>query len=66
MGLMGIFLEAAEPLGVIGAQVLWATQPILGLWVSAERVQNWAETLEDPQRFAAWREQFLADNTHHE
>ncbi|MCA0455039.1 MAG: hypothetical protein LCI00_13785 [Chloroflexi bacterium] len=45
---LGLALDALEPLGVLGAQLVWVAQPVLSLWVGRETVQGFARTLETP------------------
>jgi hypothetical protein len=47
-GMVGALLDAAEPLGPLGAQVLWFAQPALGLFVSADEIDGLASLLDDP------------------
>jgi hypothetical protein len=42
-------LEAGRPLSLLGGQVLWILQPILGLVLSRELVEQTARFLEEPQ-----------------
>ncbi len=44
-----IGLEAGRPLSLIGGQVLWLFQPLLGLVVSRELVGHAARLLEEPE-----------------
>ncbi|MBZ0306846.1 MAG: hypothetical protein K8I82_12325 [Anaerolineae bacterium] len=53
----GLLLDVAEPLSPIGAQLLWVAQPALSLLIAPEKVASWAETLQDPQQVARFREQ---------
>ena len=41
-------LEAGRPLSLIGGQVLWLLQPVLGLVISREMVGRVAKMLEEP------------------
>ncbi len=43
-----LFLEMYRPLAFLGAQVLWATQPFLGLWWNETDVRTLAYLFEDP------------------
>lgn len=52
-------LDVLEPLGPLGAQVLWAAQPVLGLYLSSQTLNQVAETLEMPggiERVRGWLE----------
>lgn len=50
-----LVLDALEPIGPLGAQVLWVAQPLAGVFGWRDVVGNLAETLEDPQQLAAVR-----------
>ena len=63
-GLVGALLEAAEPLGPLGAQVLWVAQPTLGLWVPREEITALAQRLERPGGVAWLREQLIEMDNH--
>lgn len=41
-------LDILEPLGLLGAQALWFAQPVLGLFVAHDALDNLAEALEEP------------------
>lgn len=41
-------LDVLEPLGALGAQALWVAQPVLGLWLPRQAVNELAEALESP------------------
>ena len=43
-----LFLEMLKPLAFLGAQVLWVTQPFLGLWWDQGDVRALARLFEDP------------------
>jgi len=45
-------MEAAQPLGPLGAQVLWIAQPALGLVVSGNSIHDLAQILDDPAGMA--------------
>ena len=63
-GLVGALLEAAEPLGPLGAQGLWVAQPTLGLWVPREEITALAQRLEKPGGVAWLREQLIEMDNH--
>jgi hypothetical protein len=63
-GLVGALLEAVEPLGPLGAQVLWVAQPTLGLWVPREEIATLAQRLEAPGGVAWLREQLIEMDNH--
>ena len=45
---LGLALDVFEPLGVLGAQLIWVAQPVLGVWFNRDTVRNIAQTLETP------------------
>ena len=45
---LGLALDVLEPLGVLGAQLIWVAQPVLGVWFNRDTVSNIAQTLETP------------------
>jgi hypothetical protein len=47
-GPLRLLLDVLEPLGPLGAQLLWAAQPVSGLFGAAQPVQQMAEMLEQP------------------
>jgi hypothetical protein len=55
--LLALVLDVAEPLGPLGAQMLWVAQPALGLMVPREAVADLAQVLEQPGGVAWLREQ---------
>jgi hypothetical protein len=61
--IVGAFLEAAEPLSVLGAQVLYVSQPVLGLMVQRQVIKDWANLLETPGGLAWFRDQLLETET---
>ena len=56
-GVVGALLDAAEPLGPLGAQALWVGQPVLALFVPREDVTALARLLEEPAGLAWLRAQ---------
>lgn len=60
----GAFLEAAEPLSMLGAQVLYVAQPVLGLMVQRQVIKDWANLLETPGGLAWFRDQLMETETH--
>ena len=46
--LVGDLMEVAQPLGPLGAQVLWIAQPALGLVISGSSIHDLAQVLDDP------------------
>jgi hypothetical protein len=52
-------LDVLEPFGPLGAQIVWAAQPLLGVYFSRQTLHEIAETLEMPggiERMRAWLE----------
>ncbi|MBZ0292680.1 MAG: hypothetical protein K8L99_08990 [Anaerolineae bacterium] len=47
-GALRVALDVLEPLGPLGAQVLWIAQPVSGMFGAREVVRELAETLEAP------------------
>jgi hypothetical protein len=47
-------LEAAGPLTVLGAQVVYILQPVLGRMVAASSLRNLASFLEQPEQVQAF------------
>lgn len=45
---LGLALDVLEPLGPLGAQLLWTAQPVLGVFLSRDVVTDLAERLEAP------------------
>lgn len=73
-GVAETFLEAIEPLALVGAQVLHTAHPALSMVIKAQTIKEWARLLETPGGLAWLREQLTnppseppdtrADNTH--
>lgn len=59
-GLAAALLDAAEPLGPLGAQALWVAQPALGLVLPRDAVADLARVLDAPGGVAWLREQLAA------
>lgn len=57
------FLGAAEPLGPFGAQALWVAQPVLGLFVPTEEIDELARLLDDPAGLAWLRSELTSEDT---
>lgn len=55
-------LDAFEPLAPLGAQIIRVAQPLVGGWVSLERLETLARALETPEGIARIR-QYLRDET---
>ncbi|MBN1287983.1 MAG: hypothetical protein JXB47_21475 [Anaerolineae bacterium] len=49
---LSVLFRAFGPLAPVGAGVLWAAQPALGLLVDRDAVGEWAALLEDPEALA--------------
>jgi len=47
-GLVAALLEAAEPLGPLGAQMLWVAQPALGVLLPRDEIASLARLLDEP------------------
>ena len=45
---LGLALDVLEPLGVLGAQLIWVAQPVLAVWFNRDTVRSIAQTLETP------------------
>ncbi len=45
---LGLALDVLEPLGVLGAQLIWVAQPVLGVWFNRDTVHSIAQILETP------------------
>lgn len=43
-----LFLEMFKPLAYVGAQMVWATQPFLSVWLKESDLRDLALVLEDP------------------
>ncbi|MBZ0278527.1 MAG: hypothetical protein K8I60_20435 [Anaerolineae bacterium] len=56
-GAVTLALDALEPLGPLGAQLLWITQPVLGLAINRDVVADLAQMLETPGGIEALRRQ---------
>lgn len=56
-GVAGALLDAAEPLGPVGAQALWIAQPALAWLAPRDEVAALARVLEAPGGVAWLREQ---------
>ena len=50
-------LDALAPLGPLGAQLVWISQPFLSLFVRREGLASLAEALETPEGLEALRRQ---------
>jgi hypothetical protein len=61
-----VLLAAAEPLGPLGAQLLWVAQPTLGLFMSRDRITSVARLLEQPDGLTWLREQLTGKEQHGE
>lgn len=54
-------LDALAPLGPLGAQLVWISQPLLGLFVQRDLLSGLAEALESPDGLADIRARLDAD-----
>ncbi|MBN1563927.1 MAG: hypothetical protein JXA10_08810 [Anaerolineae bacterium] len=57
--LVGALLDIAEPLGPLGAQLLWVAQPTLGLFVAHTEIDSLARWLDEPDGVARLRAHLL-------
>lgn len=58
-GLVGALLDAGEPLGPLGAHLLWVAQPTLALFVPRDDVAALARLLEQPEGLAQVRRRLI-------
>jgi hypothetical protein len=54
---LSIALDVLEPLGLLGAQLLWTAQPVLGVFVPRDVVTDIAQHLETPEGIERLRQQ---------
>ena len=47
-GTFAVFLDIIEPLGPLGAQILWVAQPTLRVFGTGETLDHVAQALEEP------------------
>ena len=59
-GFVSALLDAAEPLGPLGAQMLWVAQPTLKLFMPTREIDGLAELLDDPEGMI-WLRQILTE-----
>ncbi len=59
-GAAGVLLDVAEPLGPIGAQLLWVAQPALSWVAPRDEIAALARLIEAPGGVAWMREQLAA------
>ena len=59
-----LFLEMHKPLAFLGAQMLWATQPLLNLWWRDADVRDLALLLEERTGVDALIERLAATSPH--
>ncbi|MFZ4826457.1 MAG: hypothetical protein ACOYLB_03810 [Phototrophicaceae bacterium] len=59
-----LFLDVVEPVGTLGAQVLWVMQPSLGIFFGHQLIGEIAQILENPAELAELRKQL--DETENE
>jgi hypothetical protein len=57
---VGAVLDAAEPLGPLGAQLLWVAQPVLSLMVPLDDLTDLASVLDAPEGVAWLRSELLS------
>ncbi len=58
-----LVLDALEPVGPLGAQVLWVLQPVSGLFGWHHAVKDIATALEEPGGITSLRQQLEDDNS---
>jgi len=58
-------LDALEPVGPLGAQFVWAFQPLLGVFVGRDALQQLAYALERPEELERLREALADDDSEH-
>jgi hypothetical protein len=54
---LSLAFDALEPLGPLGAQVLWTAQPALSLFVSRSTLHSLAQALDEPGGMERLRQQ---------
>jgi hypothetical protein len=59
---LNLALDVLEPLGPLGAQMLWVTQPVLGLVVNRAALGELAHYLETPGGIARLRQQLTDED----
>lgn len=62
-GILGIALDIIEPLGPLGAQLLWIAQPVMGLLGAHNLVGEIARMVETPEGIAQLRQMLDEDVT---
>jgi hypothetical protein len=60
--LMGVTLDALEPLGPLGAQLLWVFQPLSGVLGWHKAVDQIARALEEPGGIDTLRQRLRDDS----
>jgi hypothetical protein len=60
-GIATAVLDIVEPLGILGAQILYIAQPTIGLFTQRQSITLWARLLETPGGIA-WLRQELANS----
>ena len=58
-GLVSVVLDAAEPFGPVGAQLLWVSQPVANLLLPSDEVDGLARLLDDPAGMAWLRSELI-------
>jgi hypothetical protein len=54
---LGVALDVLEPLGPLGAQLLWVAQPLLSVMISRSALGGVAQALEEPGGIERLRQQ---------
>lgn len=55
-----VALDVFQPLGIIGAQLIWVGEPVLRLWIPREMLAGLADALETPDGIEHLREELEA------
>ncbi|MEZ4671254.1 MAG: hypothetical protein R3E39_25395 [Anaerolineae bacterium] len=55
---VSVALDVLEPLGPLGAQLLWVAQPVLGVFMQRDTLTSVAESLEASDKLDALRRFF--------
>jgi hypothetical protein len=63
--MLGVALDALEPLGPLGAQMLWVAQPVGSVFGWRDAIADLANALETPDGIDTLR-QLLEDDSHGE
>jgi hypothetical protein len=61
-GVAEVLLDVAGPLGPLGAQALWIAQPVLGLMLPSDEIDDLARVLESPAGIDWLRDALIGDS----